>query len=260
MCYAQFGFIWKIKNMIIRTFGGGRRLSECERTVALGLFGDKRIFITPIPTTRDKIYITGSDVRLTELLTMLRSGDVVAGYNLPIEFLTIAEKKGALVYDGATDERFLKENAELTARGTVGYILTHCDRDISDMSVGIVGYGRIGSDLVRWLLLYGAKIRVFTNRDQVMEELGRMEIGASYPYESDKLSELDLLINTAPARQIDVSHLSEKCRIIDLASGNIFDPDDRLIKLSSVPENYYPITSGRLYGEGILRKVRGEQQ
>ena len=72
-------------------------------------------------------------------------------------------------------------------------------------------------------------------------------------------SGLDILINTAPARQIDDSMLQNDTKIIDLASGRVFDDSPRLIKLSSIPDTFYPITAGRLYADAIIRGLWGDK-
>lgn len=232
---------------------------ECERLLLAGCFDDSfdRLIVLPIPTARDNKYITGTATAVGEVAAMLDSDTALAGYNIPSEITDRAAKAGAKIYDGANDEDFLLKNAELTARGAVGYILTNSKKDIADMSVGVVGYGRIGISLVRWLLLLGARITVYTNRERVAVELGEMGVSACLVNERADTSCLDLLINTAPARQLDESSFSDDLRIIDLASGSIFEPSPRLIKLSSIPDAFYPETAGRLYAEGIIKAFGG---
>ncbi len=245
--------------MEIRTFGGGRRLTECERL--LWKSSDKlsydRLILLPIPTARDNKYITGTTVTVGEIASMLDSHTAVAGYGIPREISHRARVVGAALYDSGLDEDFLCKNAELTARGALGYILTHSKSDLADTSVGVVGYGRIGIRLVRWLLPFGTRITVFTNRQSVALELCEMGISASVLDDGCDLSSLDLLINTAPARQLDESKIPEHTEIIDLASGSIFEPSGRLIKLASIPDAFYPLSAGRLYAEAILGAFGG---
>lgn len=248
--------------MEIRTFGGGRRLVECERLLRLGSIrqGIDRFILLPIPTTRDKKYITGTTTTVSEISAMLDPKTAVAGYNIPPEISDRAAEVGARVYDAGIDEDFLCKNAELTARGAVGYILTHSKSDLADMSVGVVGYGRIGVRLVRWLLPFETRLTVYTGRREVAMELCEMGISACLLDGSCDFSSLDLLINTAPARQIDESSIPERVEIIDLASGSIFEPSGRLIKLSSIPDAFYPLTAGRLYAEAICSVFGGENR
>jgi ATP-binding cassette subfamily F protein 3 len=138
-------------------------------------------------------------------------------------------------------------------RGALGYILTNFTRDIADMRLALVGYGRIGRALLGYLLALGASPTVYTRRREVALELGGMGINCSVLGQDTDLRGIDLLINTAPAAQIDPLELDPKTKILDLASGNVFPPSESLTKLSSIPDAYYPLTAGRLYAEGILR-------
>ena len=248
--------------MEIRSFGVGERISECHRLLSEHFVAEwgGEILLLPIPSTRDNRYITGTSVEIADLLPIIKPGVRVVGYNIPSLLTEAAAKLYATVYDAALDEDFLIANAELTARGAVGYILTHYKKDISDMSVGVVGYGRIGMRLARWLLLFGARLTVYTTRESLALELCEAGISAK-PIEKDlDLTGLDILINTAPARQIDEEMLDKQTEIIDLASGNYFSPSERLTKLSSIPELYYPRTAGRLYAEGAIRALRGDSK
>lgn len=243
--------------MEIITFGGGQRIAECERVLLSKSDTCGRVVLLPIPTTRDNKYITGSSVQIDEVSAMVDSSTLVAGYNLPMKMLNAVSEMGGRALDLATDEDFLIKNAELTARGTIGYILTHSKYDLSAMSVGVVGYGRIGIRLVRWLLLFGAELTVYTTRHEVALELCEMGISASVIGEKSDFSRLNILINTAPARQIDENTLPPELEIIDLASGSIFQPSSRLIKLSSIPEAFYPLSAGRIYADAVLRAIGG---
>ena len=232
---------------------------ECERVLSASCLGDSfgRLIVLPIPTARDNKYITGTATTVGEVVAMLDRGVAIAGYNIPEKITDRAVELGIRVYDAATDEDFLLKNAELTARGAVGYILTNSKMDIADMSIGVVGYGRIGIRLVRWLLPFGARLTVYTNRPEVAMELCESGVSACLVAGECDCSTLDLLINTAPARQIDEEKLPRDLKIIDLASGSIFEPSPRLIKLSSIPDAFYPETAGRLYAEGIISAFGG---
>lgn len=240
--------------MEILTLGGGGRQRECERALLDLLLPEGRLILLPIPTTRDNKYITGTDLTLDETLSMIDSKTVLVGYAIPEKLL----KSGAVVFDASLDEGFLMENAVLTANGTLGYILTHYDRDISELNIGVVGYGRIGRELLRLLLLMGSAPRLYTTRERVAVELGGMGVRAELPDATADLSDLDILVNTAPAEVFDEKRLPPELDIIDLASGNIFSPRERLIKLRSIPDSMYPKTAGEIYARHILDFLRRE--
>ena len=242
--------------MEIRSFGVGRRIRECERRLKMVLQGlSGRLILLPIPTTRDNIYVNGTDLTLGSLLPLFSADSTVVGYNIPPDLKEAALAVGARVFDAGEDEAFLLENARISARGALGYLLTNLTRDFAEMKLGLVGYGRIGRELLRLLLLFGAEVTVYTTRPSVALELGEAGVKSEVLDDNTDLSELDILINTAPARLIEESRLSERAEIIDLASGGIFEPSARLTKLASIPDSYYPETAGRLYAEAIVRFI-----
>ena len=240
--------------MEIISFGSGERQRACEKILRESSVGG-RLLLLPIPTTRDKKYISGSDTPLDDLPNMLDDQTRVAGYAIPPGLFSSKS-----VYDASLDEDFLQENAVLTAKGTIGYLLTHVDRDISELKIAVVGYGRIGRVLLRLLLLLGAAPVMLTTRRSVAMELSEMGICAEELDKNTPLSDIDILINTAPSRLIAEERLSDNALTIDLASGNNFEPGERLVKLSSVPSEMYPVSAGRIYARGILKFLAREGQ
>ena len=212
-----------------------------------------RLILLPIPTTRDNIYINGTDLTLGSVVPLLTSESTLVGYNIPRDLISNAEAVGAAVYDAGRDERFLMENAIISARGAIGYLLTNFTRDIADMKIGIVGYGRIGRALLRYLICLGSSPILYTGRQEVAVELGSSDVDCRVLGEECDLAGLDILINTSPTAQISIEELDPMTKIIDLASGKPFPTSDRVTKLSSIPDAMYPLTAGRLYAEGILR-------
>ena len=247
--------------MKIRNFGAGGRALECERILdsRLACITDGELILLPIPTTRDNKYITKTAFTIEDICAMIDTKTKIAGYGIPRRLLSAASENGAMVFDAGLDEEFLLQNAELTARGAIGHILTHLDRDLGDTTVGVVGYGRIGKSLVKWLLRYGAHTVLYTGRREVMIDMGEMGVSARLVGENADFSDIDILINTAPARQVDESRLNVKTEVIDLASGKVFENSPNLTKLSSIPDAFYPLTAGRLYAEAILRGLWGEK-
>ncbi len=249
--------------MEIRTFGSGKRLRECERRLSPLDLGVTLLLLLPIPTTRDKEYITGTSRGLSELYPLCTQGALVAGYGIPSDVREKMESLGARVFDAGLDEQFLLANAELSARGALAYLLTDTPLDITDMSIGVIGYGRIGRELSRLLLFLGAHLTVYTKRASLAADLAALGIDAEVISQDTDLAELDAVFNTAPESIISVERIAalpEKTRIIDLASGSIFEPSARLTKLSSIPEAMYPISAGRLYSEAIIRAAKEDSR
>ena len=241
--------------MEIRLFGGGERQKACAARLDGTELGCEQLLLLPIPTTKDKKYITGTPTPLAAIPPLCTLGTLVAGYEIPPEIIREITARGGEVFDAGHDEEFLLANADLTARGALGFLLTNTQSDLTDMSIGIIGYGRIGSKLHRLLLFLGARVRVYTCRKSVAAELNAAGAECEIVCPTSDLSALDVVFNTSPEAIIlpeIIEALPDKTRIIDLASGNIFAPSPRLTKLSSIPAAMYPISAGRLYAESII--------
>ena len=249
--------------MTLHTFGVGVRQQVCSEILKASALAEKfdTIILLPIPSSRDNIHITGTELPLTDLLKIGGKRVLIAGYGLPLPFARLAAERGFLTVDVMCDERFLVRNAELTAHGTAGVILTENKNDVSDLRIGIIGYGRIGKILSRILLFLGADVVVFSRREEVRLELGGVGIEAKRCEEISADCKLELLINTAPAEILTTEcakELSESgCKLIELASGERLPPIPELIRLPSVPDKSYPVSAGRIYAAAILRAVCG---
>ena len=246
--------------MDILTFGAGERLRICSSTLA-SVYSSRvsvgRVIILPVPTTKDNKTVFGCGVELCEVASAVEEGCTVAGYGIPEELCEAVVGRGGFIYDAELDEEFLKRNAYLTALGTVGYMLTKYPTAPSDMTVGIVGYGRIGEDLARLLLFIGARVKIYSARERVIRTLCESGLCAEDYRGGVDCTGLDILINTAPDRIVtprDTRGFSSM-RIIDLASGSYLAEIDGVEKLSAVPERFYPVTAGKIYAEHIARRL-----
>ena len=248
--------------MKIITFGKGDRLKRAAELLecAPALSTYHELAILPIPTTKDGVHLTGSDITLEQVAETLGEGSFVLGYAIPENIVEMLEDRGAVVCDATGDEVFLEENATLTAFGTVGIILTSARRSPSELRIGIVGYGRIGRQLLRILLFLGASVRVYTRKSSTRLDLSRLGIDASLSSEGD-YGGLDYLINTAPDRVLtrkDAESAVCSGEVIDLASGENFPEGIPITKLGGIPGLMYPISAGRIYAEAALRYQGGE--
>lgn len=247
--------------MEIKTLGGGERLMLLARMLAEVQDTEPRyksLLVLPIPTSKDKKYITGTDFSFADTAELCDSSTLAVGYNFPPELKALILERGAGLADAALDERFLSDNAVLTANATLGIILTGFPRSVGELSVGIIGHGRIGSALVGQLLFLGARVTVYTTRESVRLELCEAGVGAQLLSDDCDFSGLDLLINTAPARVMSeekLSGLARELRIMELASGENFYGSERVERLPSLPERFYPETSAKVYKNYIIRRL-----
>ncbi len=243
--------------MTTKVYDTSLRSLACERLLqSRGADEFGRVFILPIPTSRDGIYITGSNITVSSVTEDCRPSDLVLGYDIPNEEKMKMRRRGAVVADSLFDEEFLEENAEITAAGVVGVILTSEKKIPRDMKIGVVGYGRIGKILVRELLYMGADIMVYTRRENIRLELAECGISSLPCGDSSLLEGLDMLINTAPSRQF-FGVFPEGLRVLELAPGDNFPDAEIYEKYPSLPARMFPISAGRAWYNSVARFLEG---
>ena len=248
--------------MTIETYGTGERIKAAARlSSSLSL---PHLVMLPVPTTKDNRTVFGTDVPLSDTLISVGEESVVVGYGLPEEYTQRARRLGARVLDLSLDEDFLSANAYITAIGTLRYILESEKRCPDALSFGVIGYGRIGAQLVRILLFFGARVRVYTTK--MLTSVKLCECGVDCTYTPDiqdgkyDISEIDILINTAPKDMtgiFDDKRIPDGKRALELASGDNFSGVEGVEKLPSLPERMYPESAGREYFKAIERFIKG---
>lgn len=245
--------------MSIETYGTGERLRVAAAELLPNSLG-RHLVLLPVPTTRDGIYVTGTEIPLSETLSGVGEGSFVVGYGMPDSYIADVLGRGAFALELSRDEDFLTENAYITAVGALGYILTTDNRTPSDAVYGIVGYGRIGSRLLRLLLFLGARAVVYTTRQKTQLEL--CECGTRSVCISDStdgafdFSGVDILINTSPrdmSKSFPKGRVPEGMRVIELASGKNFVGVEGVEPLPSLPGRMYPVSAGRAYAAAALK-------
>ena len=241
--------------MYIKVYEQNQRAEVCADLLAqadLPLF-IRGVELLPIPTRVDSPCF--GEGGLYGLLDGDCDGVVFAGYDIPPDFAIRVLEGGGILYDCSLDEKFLGENAYLTSLGALGYIL-HALSFVGRPRVGVVGYGRIGSCLVRMLLSIGIDVRVFTGRKPTRLELGEVGIESSEYGESADFTDLDLLVNTAPAKILSPP---DNLTVFDLASGENFD-DGKAKKFPALPARLYPLAAGKVWADSIIRRLTSDEE
>ena len=243
--------------MIIHSYENGPRADACIDYLRGSEYAKlvEKIILLPIPSTKDKHTILNTNVYINEVLDEIYEGTVVSCYGLPETFSRSMEERGALVVDLLLDEEFLLENADLTALSALGIFLGSAGRSPRDVNVGVVGYGRIGKRLTSLFLYLGAKVRVFTSRENTRLELCEWGVASAVSASDADLSGLNILINTAPATIFTKESIPEGLRIIELASGENFAGIPGVEKYPSVPARMFPYSAGKTWGRAIERHL-----
>lgn len=244
--------------MIIHTYEKTQRGRACEEYIrsygaALG-----EVYILPIPSTRDGVFLKDSKIPIEDIIEASEPGVTIICYGLAQSIKERIIERGARVYDAGVDEDFLGGNAELTALAALGILLGSEVRAPMDISFGIVGYGRIGKRLTRMLLFLGARVRVYTSNPKTRLELCECGLEASESEPGTSLGDIDILVNTAPAVIFDTGREEFKTlRVIDLASGDNFPGLACVESYPSVPAKMFPESAGGLLGECAVKYFDG---
>lgn len=241
--------------MSIETYGTGERLRGAARLAEA--LGAAHLVLLPVPSSRDGIHVTNTDIPLADTLCNAEGGSVVVGYGLPDGYKNAAQERSAAVLDLSLDEEFLLLNSRITAKGALGYILTTSRKTPEDMAIGIVGYGRIGSSLAEQLLYLGAKLRIYTSKPLTRIKLGEQGIESADSGGKLDLAGLDMLINTAPMnmRKAIGDKIPDGLRVLELASGNNFAEGTSIEALPALPERMYPESAALAYVNAIKRFI-----
>ena len=247
--------------MNIETYGHGERLAVARRLVAT--LGAEHTVLLPVPSSKDNKCVSGTDILLSDTLVNVKEGSVVVGYSLPARYKERAESLGARILDLSEDGKFMLENANITAVGTLSYILSTEKSIPRDKTFGIFGYGRIGKELLRILVFFGARVRVYTSKKDTCIELGKAGIECEYT-EYDGLakdfSEIDILINTAPtdmSASFPMGKVGEGMRVLEVASGKNFVGVEGVEYLPALPEKMYPESAGYSYFNAVKEFLGG---
>lgn len=172
-----------------------------------------------------------------------------------------------LLFDYAARESFTYRNAELTAEGALSIVLNDYEGSVFGSKCLVVGYGRIGKLLSRYLRALGADVTVAARkeRDRALASLTGLKAARI----SDiRFEEYDIIFNTVPALVIDktaVDRMRDDVFIIDLASapgGVDFAAAGQrgltCIHALSLPGKTAPSAAGRIIKDTIIEILKEE--
>ena len=158
------------------------------------------------------------------------------------------------------DPYYLAANAAITAEAALGLVLSQLRCEVTDASILILGWGRIGKCLTHQLHHLNANVTVYARRDAdraMLRALGyryitREDLGRS-------LSRYQCILNTVPAPVLteeDVRSLRSGCLKLELASGTWL-PGSDVVLAHGLPGKYKPEASGALIARTILYHLGG---
>ena len=113
-------------------------------------------------------------------------------------------------------------NSIPTAEGAIMMAIQHTDITIHNANVAVLGLGRIGMTIARSFAALGAKVKVGAHDSALLARISEMGLKPFHTkHIQTELKDIDICINTIPARMITARVLTEMplhSLIIDLAS------------------------------------------
>ena len=223
--------------------------------------------LLPIPFTRDGIHIfapeSAENILISDVLSSVSANSLIFAGNVN----DITNKR---ILDYGRRETFAIRNAVSTAEGALLLALQNGKRTVFGMRVAVIGYGKVAFATAKLFHAVGADITVFARKEQARIEAHMMGYTAK---PLDELSacagEYELLINTIPARILDLeilSKISKNAWIMELASapfGLDFEEAKSLgvhAELASgLPGRFFPETAGYAVADTVLEILREKE-
>lgn len=171
-------------------------------------------------------------------------------------FLDRPELSGYRCMDLLQDERYLAENARITAQCAITIAANFLPVTWDSCPVLIIGWGRIGKCLAHLLKNCGAEVSVAARKERDRAMIAALGMEAESPENLNFiLKRYRVIFNTVPhpiLSQDQTAHCREDCLKIELASSPGIE-DTYIIEAKGLPGKYAPESSGKLMARTILR-------
>lgn len=227
--------------------------------------------ILPLPCSRDGLRVCGTDEYdpiYCDSVLEKRPTNIIGGL-IKQDFRDKAEKNGIKCYDYGKSESVVPLNAILTAEAALAVAVSETNGSIYGSDALVLGYGRIGKALCKYLKSLGADVTA-TSRDE--DTLLKIKADGYEAVETFKAFEnadrFDYVFNTAPYPVLNrqfFAHTKQNAFVCDLATASGADTvaaKKRGINFGiygSLPAKYSPSASAAAVIKDIIRYFeRGE--
>ncbi|MEG1791428.1 MAG: NAD(P)-dependent oxidoreductase [Clostridia bacterium] len=156
------------------------------------------------------------------------------------------------VFEYSKDEEFSIKNADYTAEATLFLMLGLMDYQLVDAKVLIIGFGRCGRAMCKYLYNLRANLTIMTDKPYEA-----MLFGAATSYENENFGKYDVIINTAPRNVISdlqLEKLKKGVIVIDLASSP-YGLNHIKARELGINSDIYPALPARFRVESATRAI-----
>lgn len=223
------------------------------------------IIISPIPFSRDNVFITYENINIDDLIASLKNNpkSILITGSINSICRERLDNNNVRYIDIMESEKFVDKNALATAEGTIKSIMENTKFTLSGANIAIVGLGRIAKYIVKFLRAFESNVTVYARRDEAL-----LEARNTYGVNSENISNMkvtlknnSVVINTVPSvileREI-LETLDVSTVIIDIASnpGGVDKDEAKNLGINTlwelgIPAKYSPISAARYIKEEI---------
>lgn len=208
------------------------------------------VLVLPVPASPDGERIGGTDVLFSSL--SLPPALRVWGGAFPAGW----KKEGIPLYDCLTEEPLQQKNAALTAQGAVRAALGATGRGFYGLSAAVIGYGRIGQYLARYLSGFGVPVTVYARREEVRAQAALCGYRAR-PFTPAMHLPDPLVFGTVPAPVYSAVTAEKNAFCMDLGGG--MPPglgEAKVISARGVPGRFAPVGAAEVLFDSLSAFLR----
>ena len=204
------------------------------------------LLVLPVPLTKDGSFISGTRLPLKSLESV--SVPMLGGF--------VPAPLASRVYDIAAEEDFTLKNAALTAEGGIAGALSATGRSFYNLSVGVIGYGRIARLLLGRLASFGAPLTVYARKSDARTDASLRGIRA-VSLEEDTVFTEEVIFSTVPAPVFGRNAVSRAIYVCDLGGGmpralpRTSGGEVEVTSYRGVPGVFAPLAAGDIIYESL---------
>ncbi len=231
-----------------------------------------KTIISPIPFSRDKIYITGLDNNTSEnihklsvetFLKNLHHEHYLIGGNIFDRVVEFCSKENIPYFDLMKNSNIALLNTIATAEGAIAEAIYRSSINLHQSNALVLGYGKCGKVLASKLQAIGVKVTVAARRKNALVEAYTNCIeGIELNTIKSKIKNFNYIFNTIPSIILDeklLLFLSPETTIIDIASspGGVDYEAAKNLNLNAhlclgIPGKTSPKSSAQILADAIL--------
>ncbi|NCB48028.1 MAG: hypothetical protein EOM55_00125 [Clostridia bacterium] len=191
-----------------------------------------------------------------ETLSLLKDRTTVFGGAVAEEFF--AEKERINYINLMENERFVVENARLTAEAFLADLISNTKKSLYEQNILVLGNGRVAKAV--WQVLHDLKVKFDVSmRDEKECFLSELVSKKSFLLKDifENLKDYDTVINTIPIELFsDDSFFKKGANVFELASKKCLNENNikqvNYILCPSLPAKYMPFSAGKLIFNEIM--------